>query len=289
MTPPGTSATAPTRDGRRLHYVSDGEGHPTVVFESGMGLSRASWGGVIATVAERTRCVAYDRAGLGRSPAAGGDRPLPALVDDLIDLLDHLHDGPYVLVGHSWGGPIVRRLTAQRPDLVAGLVLVDQTDEQCDLYFDKAALRQQRWAAKALPFLARTRLLRLQVSASTKGLPADVRAAALAEDTTLAAARGMQAEFASLEADLRDLVADPPDLGATPTTWISGTKVGRVGGKIRRALVATHQASAAAHPGGRHVEATRSGHLVPMTEPEVVAAEVLRLVDQVQHDRGGSR
>src|SRR5688572_6341570 len=207
MTTPATSATARTRDGRTLHYVSTGEGRPTVVFESGMGASRSAWGGVVPVVAERARCVAYDRAGLGRSPAATGDRRLANLVADLVDLLEHLDDGPYLLVGHSWGGPILRQLTAERPELVAGLVLVDQTDERCDLYFDKTALRQQRWAAKSLPFLARTRLLRLQVSATTKGLPPEVRAASLAEDTTLAAARGMQAEFAHLESDLRGLLA----------------------------------------------------------------------------------
>lgn len=276
--PVGTSGMAPTRDGRALHHVSTGTGRPTVVFESGMGASRSSWGGVVARVAAETRCVTYDRAGLGRSPAAAGPRRLAALVDDLTDLLDHLDDGAYVLVGHSWGGPILRRLTALRPDLVAGLVLVDQTDERCDLYFDASALRQQRWATKALPLLARTRLLRLQVAATTKRLPATARATCLAEDTTVAAARGMQAEFADLEADLRSLLDDPPALGDRPVTWISGTKVGRFGGKVRRALVDTHRSSAAAHPNGRHVEATGSGHLVPTSEPDVVAREVLRLV-----------
>jgi pimeloyl-ACP methyl ester carboxylesterase len=276
-----TSAAAPTRDGRTLHYVTEGEGRPTVVFESGMGLSRSEWGAVVPLLVDRVRCVVYDRAGLGRSPAAGVERPLAVLVDDLADLLDRLDAAPYLLVGHSWGGPIIRRLTALRPELVAGLVLVDQTDEQCELYLDPKALRQQRMAAKFLPLLARTRLLRLQVSATTKRFPPEARATALAEDTTLAAALGMQAEFAQLEADVVSLLAEPPKLGDRPATWISGTKVGRVGGKIRRALVATHQASAAAHPGGRHVEASGSGHLVPMSEPEVVAAEVLRIVDQL--------
>lgn len=246
-----------------------------------MGASRSAWGGIVPAVAERTRCVVYDRAGIGRSPRADGPRNLSHLADDLIDLLEHLGSRPAIVVGHSWGGPIARLATARRPDLVAGLVLIDQSDERCDLFFDKAAMRQQDLAARLLPFLARTGLLRLQIKAAYNQLPESDLAAMLTEDTTVAAARALQAELADLDGDLRSLLADPPDLGARPVTWISGTKPVRLGRKNREALIAAHRASAAAHPGGRHVEATRSAHLVMNTEPALVIAEVLRIVDQV--------
>jgi len=51
------------------------------------------------------------------------------VVDDLHALLDSL-PGPYVLVGHSLGGLYVRRFAARFPDDVAGLVLIDASDEK---------------------------------------------------------------------------------------------------------------------------------------------------------------
>src|SRR5687767_3209629 len=93
-----------TRDGRALHVERHGEGRPVVVLESGMGVSRNMWGAVVPLVATRTTVVVYDRSGLGRSPRADGPRDLARLVDDLLDVLAGLGTGPFVLVGHSWGG-----------------------------------------------------------------------------------------------------------------------------------------------------------------------------------------
>ncbi|KAA9395502.1 alpha/beta hydrolase [Kocuria coralli] len=127
--PFGVSRFARTRDGRMLHYMQRGSGEPTVVFESGMGFSRSLWGLVQPVVAQRTRAVVYDRAGFGRSDDSPRRRTLPQLADDLSDLLDALGAGPFILVGHSWGGPIVRTLAARHDHSILGLVLVDPSDE----------------------------------------------------------------------------------------------------------------------------------------------------------------
>src|SRR3546814_1055343 len=122
-----------TRDGRVLHLEAHGERPPHVVFESGMGASRSMWGAVSPGVAERATAVVYDRSGLGRSPRDAAARDLARLSGDLVDVLEHLGGTPAVLVGHSWGGPIVRSVAATRPDLVAGLVLVAPTDGGWDI------------------------------------------------------------------------------------------------------------------------------------------------------------
>ena len=114
-----------------------------MVFESGMGASGSMWGAVLPGIAARTRAVAYDRAGLGRSDPDPQPRTLARMTDDLVALLEHLGDDHYVLVGHSWGGPIVRTTAARRPELIAGLVLVDASDERMEL-FDSPAVRKQR-------------------------------------------------------------------------------------------------------------------------------------------------
>ena len=205
-------------------------------------------------------------------------RDLDRLAADLVDLLEHLGGHPAVLVAHSWGGPIVRTVASQRPDLVAGLVLVDQTDERCDLYFDPRMIASQRRLVRVLPFLARTRLLRGWMRRRAGSLPPDLLADLIEVDASVGNARNMGAELASLDDDLQRLRADPPHLPDVPVTWISGSKRPRIGAAVRDCLVAAHRASAEAHPQGRHVSASRSGHYVMWTEPERVVAEIDRLL-----------
>lgn len=95
---------------------------------------------VIPEVAERVRVVAYDRAGIGTSD------PVPKLtvqgqVDDLAAVAAAT-GAPCVLAGHSWGGLLVQLMAAQRPELVAGLVLIDPADE---IYWSQlpAEIREQ--------------------------------------------------------------------------------------------------------------------------------------------------
>lgn len=270
-----------TGDGRSLHAERFGDGSPVVVFESGLGASRNTWGAVVGRITERTTAVVYDRSGLGRSPATDGPRDLEHLAADLLDVLADLGDGPFVLVGHSWGGPIVRSAAAARPDIVAGLVLVDQSDERCDLFFGKGNLRQLKWAPTVLPLTAKLGLVRRMVKGLAKRLPEPWATAMVQEDGTVAAIGAQLAELRTHVDDLRRLRDRPLVLPDVPVTVISGTKDG-FGEKGRRpALIEAHAATAAALPQGRHVTADRSSHYVPFTEPELVADEILRIVEVV--------
>lgn len=273
--------TVQTRDGRELYIEQQGQGGPVVLFEAGMGASRSSWGAVVPGVAERTTAVVYDRSGLGRSPADPAPRDLRRLVDDLVDVLDALDargDGPYVLVAHSWGGPIVRGAAAQRPDRIAGLVLVDATDELCDLIMTKGNERLERWTRPVMPVLARLGLVRKMVQRLAAALPEPARSDMIAEDGTPTAMRAHQAEVAGSIADLRLLRDHPEPLPDVPVTVISGGRSGRMGRKRRDTLIAAHRARAASVPQGRHVVSPTSGHFVPFTDPAIVTTEILRLL-----------
>lgn len=280
MTPAalGTSGYATLPDQRRLHYVTQGEGTPTVVFEAGMGCSRNVWGGVLPAVAEHTRVVAYDRSGLGRSDPDPAPRTVARTAADLGGLLDYLGDGPFVLVGHSHGGINIRVAAAATPDPIAGLVLVDPSDEALDLYLAPAAVRQFRLMGAVLPTTARLGLLRVAVRRAARSLPPDIVAEIAAEDGSLAAAMSQRAELAPFIDDLHELRAAPPVLPDVPLTVISGTRASRMGRARRDALVAVHEQRAATVPQGRHVRATGSAHLVMFTEPELVTAEILRVL-----------
>jgi pimeloyl-ACP methyl ester carboxylesterase len=271
-----------TRDGRELFVERRGDGEPTVVFEAGMGGSRSSWGAVAPAISAKTATVVYDRSGLGRSPGDPAPRDLARLVDDHVDLLDALGEGPFVLVGHSWGGPIVRCAAAARSDRIAGIVLVDQTDEDCDLFFTEANERQARVFAKIAPLAGRIGLVRLYVNHLAKRLPEPAAQAFRDEDGTEEALRTHLAEVAASTDDLRRLRADPPKLPDVPVTIISGAKLSRFDRGRREALIAAHRARAEALPQGRHVPADQSGHMIPFTEPELVAREIERILEPRQ-------
>ena len=117
--------------GRRLNLVCMGQGEPTVVLESGGFDPALTWALVQPALATRTRTCSYDRAGLGYSDPSPRP-PTPAnVVDDLHTLLERagIH-GRKVFVGHSLGGFNIKLYAANYPQEVAGLVLVDPSEER---------------------------------------------------------------------------------------------------------------------------------------------------------------
>lgn len=116
--------------GYRLHINSTGEGAPTVILDAGVCDYSLHWCLVQPEVAKFTRVCSYDRAGLGWSDAAPPPRTSKKIVRELHTLLEKAEiPGPYVLVGHSFGGYNVRLFAHKYPEEVAGLVLVDAAHE----------------------------------------------------------------------------------------------------------------------------------------------------------------
>jgi pimeloyl-ACP methyl ester carboxylesterase len=112
--------------GYELFYQCSGQGSPMVILEAGMGSDSSFFARVIAGVAKTTRVCAYDRANIGRSDEALTPRTFQDAARDLHALLGNARiGGPYILVGHSLGGELVRVFADQYPEEVAGIVLVD--------------------------------------------------------------------------------------------------------------------------------------------------------------------
>ena len=116
--------------GYRLHLACQGDGSPTVVMEAAIGETGLLWSLVQPAVAQTTRACVYDRAGYGWSDPSPRPRTAEVMVEELHRLLAAAEvPGPYVLVGHSFGGLLVRLYAARYPQEVAGLVLVDSAHE----------------------------------------------------------------------------------------------------------------------------------------------------------------
>jgi pimeloyl-ACP methyl ester carboxylesterase len=114
--------------GHSLHLNCVGEGSPTVILESGLGAMSVDWANIQPEVSDTTRVCAYDRAGTGWSEPGPGPGDPQQIAAELHTLLANAGiDGPYVLVGHSFGGLYVRMYAYQYPNEVEGMVLVDSS------------------------------------------------------------------------------------------------------------------------------------------------------------------
>ena len=116
--------------GSKLKLNCTGSGSPTVILEAGLGDSILGWNRVQPRVAKLTRVCSYDRAGYGGSEPGVMPRTSRQIAAELHGLLKNAGERPpFVLVGHSFGGYTVRLYNSVFPDQVAGIVLVDSTQE----------------------------------------------------------------------------------------------------------------------------------------------------------------
>lgn len=125
---------------RVLHIDCRGEGSPIVILESGLDtFGSLSWSVVHDKLAKKTRTCAYDRAGImWSSPRPHTNNLMQAIANDLNKaLVISNEEPPYIMVGHSFGGPYITNFTALYGDKVAGIVFVDSPHpEQMDLVQD---------------------------------------------------------------------------------------------------------------------------------------------------------
>ena len=246
--------------GYRLAVWVAGAGSPTVVLEAGGGCTSETWAGVAPAIAQLTRVVRYDRAGLGASEAAPRQRTCDDMVADLHALLTTAAlPSPYVLVGHSFGGLIVQHFAHAYLAEVAGMVLVDATHPD-----------QNNRAAKLLPppmpsdssrlvGLRRTLTMPYQEDPSDpEGI--DIRAGA--PPIRVAGLLG-SIPLVVLTAGRH---AGPPDL---PADFL--TQYERMAQELQRDLTRLSTQST-------HVIAARSDHFIHDDEPELVIDAIRQVV-----------
>jgi len=198
--------------GHRLHIYSMGEGTPAVVMDSGFPASSLSWTFVQPAVARFTHACSYDRAGLGWSDAGPMPRSSRQIVEELRALLLNAGvEGPFVLVGHSFGSFTVRLYASTYPGDVVGLVLVDPIHSSEWLEMTEAGARKLAGAIRLSRYgalLARLGAARLISALVRLGAPGLGRASvSLLTGGTITEAERMIAPLAKLPAELRPTIA----------------------------------------------------------------------------------
>lgn len=185
--------------GYRLHLSCTGTGSPTVVLLPGAGEISSTWGWIAPAVARDARVCVYDRAGRGWSEGATSEQDGVALAADLHNLLDRAHEtGPFVLVGHSFGGLYVLNFAERYPDQVAGVVLLDSTHPEMFTRLPTYPLIYEayRRVSAIFPSLARLGIGRVAYRSSFDKLPLQSRREEQAFWSTARAARSAHDEWA---------------------------------------------------------------------------------------------
>ena len=291
--------------GGALHCYEQGLGSPTIILEAGISASSVSWRPVQRELARHHRVLAYDRAGYGWSPRIRTPRTIPRLCAELEAMLDASGaTGPYVLVGHSFGGLLLRHFAAYAPEKVAGLVLVDPLEPiEWSPLTETQAFRARKGVqlSRRGALLARLGIVRLGLDLLTSGaqfLPKLLARVSGGKGVTVPnrlvdevrklpqelwpvmKAHWCQprcfdtmAEYLARLPESCALALDDAALRDLPLIVISA-------GKTAPAVIEAHRATAALSSRGRHIIAEGSGHWVQLDNPGLIVRAALDVAQQ---------
>lgn len=295
----------------RLHLHEQGAAEPVVVLESGIASTSLAWALVQPRIAEFARVLSYDRAGLGWSSTCRAPRTLEGMVSELAALLRAANiPPPYVLVGHSFGGLLIRAFAFLHPDEVAGLVFVDPVCVSCWANTTPHDLRRLSYGAKFSrrgAWLARFGVVRAalaMLAAGSRSLPkliarASAPGAAGNLMTNLVGQvrklppelwpmirchwsdpkcfQSMAAHLASLPAAARAAIAMPVP-ASIPLVILSAENA-------TPAEIAERQALVRENPMSRHLRVENTGHWIHLERPDAVIGAVRELASNFLRER----
>jgi pimeloyl-ACP methyl ester carboxylesterase len=130
--------------GAMVSYRDIGKGRPAVVIISGVAVPKTAYLDLQTRLASKTRVIIFDRPGIGDSTPNRDPRTLAYFDRDLRELLRKLDvPPPYVLLGHSMGGFVIRYYADRHPEEVAGLVFMDAPHEDWFHYIRKTWSKEE--------------------------------------------------------------------------------------------------------------------------------------------------
>ena len=283
--PPGEMVDVGTHS---LHINCMGEGSPTVILEAAnLGMS-AWWVRVQQQLAQSTRVCAYDRAGMGWSEAGPEPRDARQISSELHTLLANADtEGPYVLVGHSFGGLYAQMYAARYSEEVAGVALVDSSHPEQFTRFPegRAMYKQTRRLGTIAPLLARLGVVRLfNVLPAHPDLPPKQREQIEAFNSSTRQVSTTAEEFRATP-EMTAQVRGAGSLGDTPLAVITAGQQSPDWFEMQDELAALSSDSIQ-----RVVEgATHESLLYDKDDAQVTSAAIGQVVEAVRTDRPLSR
>jgi pimeloyl-ACP methyl ester carboxylesterase len=272
--------------GRKMYLKCHGTGSPTVVLVGGLKASADDWNiaeksasAVFPEVSKFTQVCSYDRPGtpVGEKPSRSDPVPQPTTAKDAVADLHALltaagETGPYVLVGHSYGGLVVKLYARSYPKDVSGLVLVDALSEGL-----QDAETSEQWPIQR-------KLMEGDVKESLALYPAleridpdrsfdQVRAAPPLRSiplVVLSADRPWGPQIPSMiEAGIlpKDV---PPDFG-----YVTDAAQKKAQEQLAKLV-----------PNAKHIIKTNSGHEIHKEQPQLVIDAIREVVDAVRREKG---
>jgi pimeloyl-ACP methyl ester carboxylesterase len=286
--------------GRKLYLLEKGAGGPTVLFEAGIAATNLNWCHIQQQVSQFAATASYDRIGLGWSSPCRTARTPGIIAGELHEML---HEAgikpPYILVGHSFGGLVMRRFALMYPEEVTSIVLVDpmRCEEWPPMNPTKQAFidRGSKLTSYAIP-IARLGLARLAVTsllcrsgriaerlagAAGEGgkhvlgrvrgevgkMPPEVWPVVAAHWSRPAYYGGMRSHIKSVPDSVREMLAAGPIRGIPVLLLTPGKSSPLSEDCLQRIGDTVHQ-----------VIATESAHWIHLDEPQLVIDSIMEMV-----------
>jgi pimeloyl-ACP methyl ester carboxylesterase len=272
----------------QLHYVKEGTGSPTVVFESGLDLGgHIPWLHIQNEISKYSTTISYDRAGilwseLGENPKTG-----QAMSQELEELLSEVRcPKPYILVAHSMAGVTLRRFIRKNKDEIAGIVFIDATHpNQRNATEERLNEEVESPNAGILKFLFFSGIYRMKNKSPYSCLDSHDRVNLLASKNRYLSVSASMEESNNL-ADFQDEANTDMNFGDIPLTVISSNPTMT---NLRFPDSAMHDAYISLRKELQEdllnlsTQSTRcyadeSGHYIHHCQPEIVVAQILKMI-----------
>lgn len=261
--------------GYRLHLHPAGQGNVTVVCDAGLSGTSLGWHLVQAEVSKFARVCTYDRAGYAWGDPSSLDRTSATLVKELYTLLKKANlPGPYVFVGHSFGGANALLFADMYPEETLGVVLVDSVQEDM---LQELPLKPQSIFdhPKVQWFLAYIGYKRLrgpseEISKMFQPLPKDIQAAYIAQMNKTQYTETVNREMDSFKTSLEQL--KKVQIQHPLTVITAGIASNNKWNQLQKRLLSKS-------PRSKQIVAENSDHMINHRQPMIIVDAIREMIN----------